>query len=170
MIGDMGLGRRVLLINNGGTGAFAHTTLTPAAGRTYKATDNNSPLTQTRLYYSFGYLDNAQTFQAGTGLAPGAVGDVDVVLHEFGGEWARIRGDLRRARGEVERAREAYESQMGDFIGATGHLRLAQLDLGTDDREHPIVVPGFLEEVSCTPSHGFDGELDRAPGGHHYHR
>ncbi len=45
--------------------------------------------------------------------------------------------------------------------------RLTQLNLGTDDRKQPRVVPRFLHEVAGTAPHRFDRHLDAAPGRHH---
>ena len=48
--------------------------------------------------------------------------------------------------------------------------RLAQFDLGPDDRQQPRVVPGLLDEVARAAPHRFDRDLDAAPRRHHDHR
>ncbi len=37
-----------------------------------------------------------------------------------------------------------------------------------DDGEQAGVVPGLLNEVARAAAHGFDGDVDGAPGGHHH--
>ncbi len=48
--------------------------------------------------------------------------------------------------------------------------RLTELDLGTDDREQPRVVPRLLNEVAGAAAHGLDRHFHAAPRRHHHHR
>ncbi len=45
-------------------------------------------------------------------------------------------------------------------------LGAVELELGAEDCEETEIVPGFLDEVVGAAAHGFDGKIDRAPGGH----
>ena len=48
--------------------------------------------------------------------------------------------------------------------------RAAELHLGANGGEQPVVVPGLLDEVTGAASHGLDRLLHAAPRGHHHGR
>jgi hypothetical protein len=83
MIGDtIGFGGTgVLVITDGISGDAL--SVSPGAGRKYKASTNNSPLPQTRIYYNFHYFDNALTAISDTSMW-----GIDVKRQEFGAEYA----------------------------------------------------------------------------------
>jgi hypothetical protein len=83
MIGDT--------IGFGGSGILAITdgivydaiSVSPGAGRRYKAATNNSPLPQTRIIYNFHYFDNALT-----AVTEASMWSIDVKRQDFGFEYA----------------------------------------------------------------------------------
>ena len=46
----------------------------------------------------------------------------------------------------------------------------AELGLRAHDRQQPLVFPRLLHEVAGAAAHRLDGDVDRAPRGHHDHR
>src|ERR1044071_2462992 len=46
----------------------------------------------------------------------------------------------------------------------------AEIDLVADDGGEAGIVPGFLDEVAGPAAHGFNGQFDICPSGHHHHR
>ena len=45
-----------------------------------------------------------------------------------------------------------------------------QFDLRAQDRQQALILPWLLDEVARAAAHGFDGQSDVAPRGHHDHR
>ena len=65
-----------------------------------------------------------------------------------------------------EQRRDAVKAQpRRAFELTSAPERPAQLNLRTDDRQQPRVVPGFLHEVSRAAPHGLDGHLNGRPRG-----
>lgn len=83
MMGDMSLGPRFIIDNNGFTSGY-DVVSTTGVGRHYKASDNNSPIPQSRVYSTFGYFDNTQLFQD----LGGNYRDINTRASEFGFELA----------------------------------------------------------------------------------
>lgn len=83
MIGDtIGFGGTgYLVITDGFTGDAL--SVSPGAGRKFKAGTNNSPVPQTRAFYNFHYFDNALTAISDTSIS-----STDVKRHEAGFEYA----------------------------------------------------------------------------------
>ena len=54
--------------------------------------------------------------------------------------------------------------------GLLAHQIAMPRDLGLNLFEQMGVLPGLLDKVGRAASHGFDGQIDGAPGGHHQHR
>jgi hypothetical protein len=76
---------------------------------------------------------------------------------------------LRRLGDQDGLARRAQQLVLGLQPLAPAQ-RFAQVDLGAQDGQQAGVLPGFLHEVARSPAHGFDGDVDAGPGGHHHHR
>ena len=75
----------------------------------------------------------------------------------------------RRVRDQV-RLPVAAQHQVLGFEPLAAAQRPRQLDLRPHDGQEPRVVPRLLDEVAGAAAHGFDRDVDAAPGGHHHRR
>ncbi len=96
-------------------------------------------------------------------------GDQHVGIHRPHAVYQLQHRPHRRRLGDEHRLVLVLERAVGGGQPLAPPTRTSELALGTQDRENALVVPGLLEEIAGAAPHGLDRELDRAPGGHHYH-
>ena len=94
-------------------------------------------------------------------------GDQDVgVRGPHAGDDVEHRAHGSRLRDELGEALGAQRVVFG-FEALAFAEGAAELDLRFEDGGEARVIPGLLDEVARAAAHGFDGELDGTPGGHH---
>jgi hypothetical protein len=118
----------------------------PGGGRKFKITENNSPIPQTRAYYTYNYFDNALFVNAA---------EIDVNRHTVGFEYA-VWCNLASVEVQVPFS-NSIDSELDFTFGTPSHLR------DTEFGNVAVVLKGVLCQTCCkTVSAGLGLDLPTA--------